>query len=59
MLTIENVFLDDSFLISLLDQVTCDDETHYCVFIMAGYGEEGDNIFIEVSFQVIKSKNNP
>ena len=52
-------FLDDSFLISFLDQVTCNDETHYCGFTMGGYGEEGDNVFIEVSFQLIKSKNNP
>ena len=52
-------FLDDSFLITLLNQVTCNDETHYCGFTMGGYGEAGDNVFIEVSFQLIKSKNNP
>ena len=61
MLTIENVvyFLDDSILTSFLGQVSCDDETHYCGFTMGGYGEEGDNVFIEVSFLLIKSKINP
>ena len=54
-----NVFLDDSFLISSLEQVLCNDLTHYCGFTMGGYGEEGDNVFIEVSFLLIKSKNNP
>ena len=52
-------FLDDSFLITSLNQVSCIDTTHYCGFTMGGYGEAGDNVFIEVSFQPIKSKNNP
>ena len=42
-------FLDDSFGISLLNQVTCNDATHYCGFTMGGYGESGDNVFIQVS----------
>ena len=60
MLTNENaIFLDDSFLINLIEQVSCNDETHYCGFTMGGYGETDDNVFIEVSFKLIKSKNNP
>jgi len=38
---------DDSFSINLLDQVLCNDLTHYCGFTMGGYGEEGDNVFIQ------------
>ena len=49
-------FLDDSFLIRRLGQVSCNDRTHYCGFTMGGYGEEGDNVFIQVSFQLLKSK---
>jgi len=46
---------DDSFLISALQQVTCNDNTHYCGFTMGGYGEEGDNVFIQVNSCLLKS----
>ena len=42
-------FSDDSFLISAIDQVTCNDVTHYCGFTLGGYGDSDDNVFIQVT----------
>jgi len=38
---------DDSYSISAISQVSCPDSSHYCGFTLGGYGETGDNVFLE------------